>query len=196
MTAQSRSRSMRPPSDHPSSPPEGGYKADPTQGAMLGYQASLPHLPVPPLASTLAKYLETVRPHLTPSEYAHSESAVRAFGASAQAAELQRRLEARAAAAAAAEPATAVVNWLADWWNETAYMAYRDPVVVNVSYFYVHVADPAIRDAPRRAATLLKAMLPFRTLVETCVKPVLFSRVPPFLCSLPLLSSFQCSAGT
>ena len=153
---------MRTPSSS-SSLPE-GYKVDLKQGAMLRYQASLPHLPVPPLASTLAKYLETVRPHLTPSEYAHSESTVRAFGASAQAVELQRRLEARAA-----EPAT--VNWLADWWNETAYMAYRDPVVVNVSYFYVHVADPAIRDAPKRAATLLKAMLPFRTLVETCVRP-------------------------
>jgi Choline/Carnitine o-acyltransferase len=144
-----------------------GYKADPKQGAMLRYQASLPHLPVPPLASTLAKYLETIRPHLTPSEYAHSESVVRAFGTSAQAAELQRRLEARAAAAA--EPG-GMANWLADWWNETAYMAYRDPVVVNVSYFYVHVTDAVIRDAPRRAATLLKAMLPFRTLVETCVK--------------------------
>ena len=153
-----------PPPSGTSGLPE-GYKADPKQGVMLRYQASLPHLPVPPLASTLAKYLETIRPHLTPSEYAHSESTVRAFGASAQAAELQRRLEARAA-----EPAT-TVNWLADWWNETAYMAYRDPVVVNVSYFYVHVADPAIRDAPRRAATLLKAMLPFRMLVETCVKP-------------------------
>jgi hypothetical protein len=144
-----------------------GYKADPKQGAMLRYQASLPHLPVPPLASTLAKYLETIRPHLTPSEYAHSESVVRAFGASAQAGELQRRLEARAVTAA--EPG-GMANWLADWWNEAAYMAYRDPVVVNVSYFYVHVADAAVRDAPRRAASLLKAMLPFRTLVETCVK--------------------------
>lgn len=144
-----------------SSLPE-GYKADPTQGPMLRYQASLPCLPVPPLSSTLAKYLETIRPHLTPAEYARSESTVRKFGASPEAAELQRRLEARAA-----ERGT--VNWLADWWNEVAYMAYRDPVVVNVSYFYVHVADPAVRDAPRRAATLVKAMLPFRTLVETCV---------------------------
>jgi len=113
---------------------------------MLRYQASLPHLPVPPLASTLAKYLETIRPHLTPAEYTRSESTVRAFGASAHAVELQRRLEERAAG---------TVNWLADWWNETAYMAYRDPVVVNVSYFYVHLADPAICDAPKRAATLL-----------------------------------------
>ncbi|KAH9969706.1 acyltransferase ChoActase/COT/CPT [Russula dissimulans] len=140
-----------------SSLPE-GYKADPNQGPMLRYQASLPHLPVPPLASTLAKYLETIRPHLTPAEYARSESTVRAFGASAHAAELQRRLEERAAG---------TVNWLADWWNETAYMAYREPVVVNVSYFYVHVVDPAIRDAPKRAAMLLKAMLRFRALVET-----------------------------
>ncbi len=143
-----------------------GYEADPNQGPMLRYQASLPHLPVPPLTSTLSKYLETLRPHLTPAEYARSESTVRAFGASEQAEELQRRLEARAA--------TTEVNWLADWWNETAYMAFREPVVVNVSYFYVHVpdADEAIRDAPasKRAARLLKAMLPFRTLVETCVK--------------------------
>ena len=71
------------------------------------------------------------------------------------------------------------VNWLADWWNEAAYMAFREPVVVNVSYFYVHVpdadagTDEAVCDArmlaPKRAARLLKAMLPFRTLVETCV---------------------------
>jgi carnitine O-acetyltransferase len=156
-----------------SSLPE-GYNTDPMQGPMLRYQASLPCLPVPPLSSTLAKYLETIRPHLTPTEYARSESAVREFGTSAQATELQRRLEARAA-----QPGT--VNWLADWWNEVAYMAYRDPVVVNVSYFYVHVADPAVRDAPRRAATLIKAMLPFRMLVETCVM---------FLPPLPRLSPF------
>lgn len=137
-----------------------GYKADPKQGPMLRYEASLPHLPVPPLSSTLSKYLETLRPHLTSTEYARSETLVREFGASPRAAELQKRLEARAA-----EPGT--VNWLADWWNDVAYMAYRDPVVVNVSYFFLHMADPAIQDAPKRAATLIKAMLPFRTLVES-----------------------------
>jgi carnitine O-acetyltransferase len=142
---------------------------------MLRYQASLPHLPVPPLSSTLYKYLETLRPHLSPAEYARSESIVRAFGASKQAQELQRRLEARGRASSSDESEGVNVNWLADWWNETAYMAFREPVVVNVSYFYVHVpdadadADEVICDAlaPERAARLLKAMLPFRTLVET-----------------------------
>ena len=140
-----------------------GQKADPKQGAMLRYQASLPHLPVPSLSSTLAKYLKTIRPHLTSAEYARSEAAVREFGASPRAADLQKRLEARAA-----EPGT--VNWLTDWWNDAAYMAYRDPVVINASYFFVHVSDPAIQDAPKRAATLIKAMLPFRTLVERCAR--------------------------
>jgi len=40
-----------------------------------------------------------------------------------------------------------------------AYMAYRESVVVNV----------AIRDAPKRAAMLLEAILRFRALVVTCV---------------------------
>ena len=162
MSVEQRSRMIgQPRSAFSSSSIPEGYKADPNQGPMLRYEASLPHLPVPLLSSTLSKYLETIRPHMTSSEYARSEAAVHEFGASSRGAELQRRLEARAA-----EPGT--TNWLADWWNDAAYMAYRDPVVVNVSYFFLHMADPAIQDAPRRAATLIKAMLPFRTLVERC----------------------------
>ena len=183
------------------SPKSEGYEADPKQGAMLRYQASLPHLPVPPLSSTLTKYIDTIHPHLTPAEYARSESTVRAFGASTQAQELQRRLEARAGGTprAGTVEGTVNVNWLADWWNEAAYMAYREPVVVNVSYFYVHVADQGIRDAPRRAATLLKAMLPIRTLVETCVNVFEFLSCSSFFLHrvlTPCYLSFQCPVGT
>jgi carnitine O-acetyltransferase len=173
MTVQSRRSTHSTSTGSGSTPLPEGYEADPAQGPMLRYQASLPHLPVPPLSSTLSKYLETLRPHLSPADYARSESILRAFGASKQAQELQRRLEARAASSSSSDESEGVVNvnWLADWWNETGYMAFREPVVVNVSYFYVHVpdADEAICDAPapKRATRLLKAMLPFRTLVET-----------------------------
>lgn len=137
-----------------------GYAEDPSQGPMLRFQASLPKLPVPTLASTGAKYIESVRPHLTSSEFATTQSTVNEFLKSSQAAELQKRLEARAA-----EPG--LKSWLSDWWNDAAYMGYRDPVVVNVSYYYVHVQDKRRRDGPKRAASLIKAMLPFRELVET-----------------------------
>ena len=136
-----------------------GYSVDTSVGPMLRFERSLPRLPVPTLSSTAAKYLETVHPHLTPAAYSETKKAVDEFVASDLGKELQRRLEARAA-----EPGRA--NWLADWWNEAAYMGYRDPVVVFVSYFYVHLDDRKTKTAARRAATLLRAMLPFRELTE------------------------------
>lgn len=154
-------QSSAPRRSHPHPLPD-GYVEDLSAGPMLRFQASLPHLPVPPLASTVSKYLESAKPHLSDAEYATTQASAQAFLASPLAAELQRRLEARAA-----DPA--LKNWLADWWNEVAYMGYRDPVVVFVSYFYVHLDDPRTRDPAQRAARLLKAMLPFRALTESYV---------------------------
>lgn len=143
----------------PSVPP--GYVADPSHGPMLTYQSSLPKLPVPTLSSTISKYLETVRPHLTAQEYTSTESAARDFETSELGKELQSRLEARA-------KEEGRESWLSEWWNDAAYMGYRDPVVVFVSYFYVHAMQGEMGPA-KRAAQLVKAMLPFRALVETCV---------------------------
>ena len=136
-----------------------GYAIDPAETPMLRYQASLPRLPVPTLESTCAKYLETVQPLLTPQDYAKTQSSVSSFLASPLAAELQSRLKDRAA-----QPET--LNWLSDWWNDVAYVGNRDPVVVYVSYFYVHLDDPSRKNSAARAASLIKAMLPFRELVE------------------------------
>lgn len=56
---------------------------------------------------------------------------------------------------------------MSEWWNDVAYLAYRDPVVVFVSYFYVHVRDRKRRNGPEMAGALVKAMLPFRQMVES-----------------------------
>lgn len=137
-----------------------GYSIDPKAGPMLRFQASLPRLPIPTISSTAHKYLETVRPHVTPEQYKATQSAVDSFIKSPLAAELQKRLEARAA-----DPG--VKNWLSDWWNDAAYMGYRDPVVVFVSYFYVHLDDPTRRTPAKRAAAFLNALLAFRDLTES-----------------------------
>ncbi|KJA24341.1 hypothetical protein HYPSUDRAFT_524924 [Hypholoma sublateritium FD-334 SS-4] len=153
-------RMLRKSSSSSAPPPPPGYVADPTAPPMLRYQASLPPLPVPELADTCAKYLESVEPLLTPAALARTQAAVADFLASPLAAELQRRLLIRAA-----DPDTP--NWLSEWWNSAAYMGYRDPVVVFVSYFFVHVDDRLRRTPAARAASLLAALLPFRRLVET-----------------------------
>ena len=127
---------------------------------MLRYQASLPRLPVPTLASTASKYLETVKPVVSSSAYARTEALVNEFVKSPQAAELQKRLEGRAGE-------KDVKNWLSEWWNDAAYMGYRDPVVVFVSYFFVHVDDVLRKDQVSRAASLIKAAIPFRDMVES-----------------------------
>ncbi|KAG6826189.1 hypothetical protein H0H87_007715, partial [Tephrocybe sp. NHM501043] len=137
------------------------YTADAAAPPMLRYQASLPHLPVPALDSTLAKYLESVEPLLTPAQLAHTKATAAEFLSSPQAATLQARLQERAASQQHGD------NWLSEWWNDVAYMGYRDPVVVFVSYFFVHLAHPSRTNGPGAAAQLVKAMLPFRALVES-----------------------------
>ena len=94
-----------------------GYSIDTNVGPMLRFEKSLPCLPVPPISSTAAKYLETVRPHLTDAEYAETRKAVDEFVSSSHVAELQERLQKRADSAD---------SWLSEWWNDVAYMGYRE----------------------------------------------------------------------
>lgn len=67
-------------------------------------------------------------------------------------------------------------NWIAQWWDDLAYMSYRDSVVVNVSYYYgfkrlpqaapssgseTSKADPAYV-----AASIVETALEFRNLIS------------------------------
>ena len=94
-----------------------GYFVDTSVGPLLRFEKSLPNLPVPSIASTAAKYLETVRPHLTDAEYTETRKAVDEFVSSSHVAELQKRLQKRA---------EGTDSWLSEWWNDAAYMGYRE----------------------------------------------------------------------
>jgi hypothetical protein len=85
---------------------------------MLRFEPYLPSLPVPPLSHTLPLYLSTLSPHLTAEELAVSKRAVDKFSTSELAQTLQSRLEHRA-------KAEGRDSWLAEWWDEVAYMSYR-----------------------------------------------------------------------
>ncbi|KAJ7319507.1 hypothetical protein OS493_035817 [Desmophyllum pertusum] len=79
-------------------------------------QDKLPSLPVPPLAQTCKKYLESVEPHLTREEYLQTQFLVNEF-ASGVGKDLHRKLEIRG---------KSMRNWLEAWWEDVAYLAPRD----------------------------------------------------------------------
>jgi carnitine O-acetyltransferase len=127
---------------------------------MLRFQDSLPRLPVPTLEETASRYLKSLRPLLNDAELEASTKAVKEFikpGGVGRA--LQDKLVARSKDGKHK-------NWLYEWWNEVAYLAYRDPVVPYVSYFYSHRDDPKRRDPAKRAAAITTAVLNFKTQVD------------------------------
>ncbi|KAK2806609.1 Carnitine O-acetyltransferase mitochondrial [Onygenales sp. PD_10] len=137
-----------------------GYKEDLSKGNMLRFEDSLPRLPVPSLEETGRKYLKSVHPLLTAPEFQKTSKAVEDFiKPGGEGEPLQKRLLARAA-----DPKH--VNWLYEWWNDAAYLAYRDPVVPYVSYFYSYRDDRQRRNPAKRAAAITSSVLEFKRQVD------------------------------
>ncbi|WPG97867.1 Hypothetical protein R9X50_00064900 [Acrodontium crateriforme] len=162
-----------------------GYKEDLSKGAMLRYEDSLPKLPVPTLEETGARYLKSVHPLLNANEYAKTKAAVEDFIAPGSfGRKLQERLEAR-------RNDPKVANWIAEWWDQAAYLAYRDPIVPYVSYFYSHRDDRKRRDPAKRAAAISFAALEFKRLVDTgALEPEYMKKLPMAMSSYKYM--FNC----
>lgn len=157
-----------------------GYKEDLSKGAMLRFEDSLPRLPVPTLEETAKRYLKSVHPLLNKSEFEATTKAVNEFVAPGGVGEtLQKRLLER-------RERPEIKNWLSEWWNDAAYMAYRDPVVPYVSYFYSHRDDRKRRHPAKRAAAISTAVLEFKKAVDSC------SLEPEYMKKLPMaMSSYK-----
>uniref|UniRef100_G3QU77 Carnitine O-acetyltransferase n=1 Tax=Gorilla gorilla gorilla TaxID=9595 RepID=G3QU77_GORGO len=94
-------------------------------GRFKAHQDALPRLPVPPLQQSLDHYLKALQPIVSEEEWAHTKQLVDEFQASGGVGErLQKGLERRA---------RKTENWLSEWWLKTAYLQYRQPVVIYSS---------------------------------------------------------------
>ncbi|KAH8804728.1 acyltransferase ChoActase/COT/CPT [Xylogone sp. PMI_703] len=152
---------MAPVSKRSNSSLPAGYKEDASKGRMLRFEDSLPKLPVPALEETAARYLKSVHPLLTSSEFETTKQAVSDFVKPGSfGTKLQERLLSRAA-----DPKHK--NWIYEWWNDAAYLSYRDPVVPYVSYFYSHRDDRKRRDPSKRAAAITTSVLEFKKQVDS-----------------------------
>jgi carnitine O-acetyltransferase len=93
----------------------------PVGNTTYAHQDSLPTLPVPTLQGTLQKLKTSLEPLAkSEDEYHVTLKKVDAFAVGPGPA-LQKRLEARSA-----EPGRE--HWLEEWWDDIAYMGYRDSV--------------------------------------------------------------------
>jgi carnitine O-acetyltransferase len=131
---------------------------------MYKHEKHLPKLPVPDLRKTCERYLRSVEPLLSSIEYQHTVKCVHEFLKVGGMGEiLQRRLIDRAT--------ITETSWLEDWWNDVAYLGYREPIVIHVNYFYHFMDDPYFlgQDASdiqiRRAALMIDSAWEFRELI-------------------------------
>lgn len=120
------------------------------KGSTFAQQSKLPSLVVPELGATLNKYLQTIKPYCSdPNEYTRQELLCKDF-ADNMGPILQQRL---------VEFSSTKRNWMADFWDNQAYLEYNDPVIPYVSYFYCHrplpVSHKAIESDPLMKATAI-----------------------------------------
>ena len=133
-------------------------------GPLYQHQKTLPRLPVPALSDTLERFLPSALP--LARDDTEKENLLRAAGSFVeQAAVLQQRLEARKDSKENADS-----SWLQHWWGIEGYLKPRDPVVINVSYFF-HFSDDSTLPvatngtaAPNvmRGAAIMTAVAEFR----------------------------------
>lgn len=106
-----------------------------TTAATFSLQHTLPRLPVPSLEATCARYLYSLRPLLTDTEFKESERKVNDFLTSPLSKQLQERL--------IDLERSSTFNWLDDTiWLSKAYHEWREPLLVNSNWYILGIDDP------------------------------------------------------
>ncbi|XP_032274200.1 carnitine O-acetyltransferase isoform X3 [Phoca vitulina] len=130
------------------------------------HQDSLPRLPVPALHQSLDRYLKALQPIVSEEEWAQTKQLVEEFQTAGGVGErLQKGLERRA---------RKTENWLSEWWLKTAYLQYRQPLVI---YSSPGVALPKqdfvdLQGQLRFAAKFIEGVLDFKAMVDNETLPV------------------------
>ena len=161
------------------------------------YQNEVPHLPLPAVPDTLKKLVPTALPlwkESNPSEKSSFLQAVKDFPAQVAKLQLQERLAERR------NNEYSNSSWLQHWWNTLAYLKVRDPVVINVSYFYHFHSDPTLPaleiendlSIPRGAMILYKlAQIRLQVCSATLPPPSIGRKKPIYLCNAQYKYAFH-----
>ncbi|KAI5730027.1 hypothetical protein M8J76_009147 [Diaphorina citri] len=141
---------------------------------LYSYQGSLPRLPLPSVEETTRRYLRSVRPLLSDSDYNRMEQLAAEFQ-NGIAIKLQRYLRLKAWWSS---------NYVSDWWEEYVYLRGRCPLVVNSNFYGIDAIflHPTQKQAAR-AALIIHTCLQYRRLIDRQeLEPILIQGLVP-LCS-------------
>jgi carnitine O-acetyltransferase len=140
------------------------------------HQASLPRLPIPRLESTLTKFLSTVEPLLTSSQFEKTKRIVSEFQ-ERQGPQLQQLLHEYDEECKAQK---SFGSYIEEFWSD-AYLAPNSSVVLNLNPFFLLEDDPdakIAKDQVKRAASLAFNSLMFAaSLKNERMKPDEFKNV-------------------
>jgi len=133
-------------------------------GPLYEAQKTLPKLPIPEIMDTISAFLPTALP-LAESEEEARNLIEKCKSFPAEAENLHKRLIERR------DGEMKDSSWLQLWWNTAGYLQVRDPVTINVSYFF-HFSDDATVGAPldkslgvMRGASMLHSAAEFRKMI-------------------------------
>ena len=132
------------------------YNPTSTTTTLFEKQSTLSKLPIPSIDATLSKYIKSLEPLATPSQLQRTIKIANEFKNDPIAKTLQNRLVERSK-----DP----TGWLAEYWNNYAYLEWRDACAGNVNFFY-HFKDDN-RPQSLRAAVLTREMIGFRQLITS-----------------------------
>ncbi|XP_007502831.1 carnitine O-palmitoyltransferase 1, muscle isoform isoform X1 [Monodelphis domestica] len=149
---------------------------------LYSFQTSLPKLPVPKVAATVHRYLESVRPLLDDEQYYRMEMLAKDFQEKT-APRLQKYLVLKSWWA---------TNYVSDWWEEYIYLRGRSPLVVNSNYYvmdFVFTQHTNIQAA--RLGSVVHAMIMYRRKLDREeIKPVMALGIVP-MCSYQMERMFN-----
>mmetsp|Transcript_26061 Transcript_26061/g.38534 ORF Transcript_26061/g.38534 Transcript_26061/m.38534 type:complete len:740 (-) Transcript_26061:64-2283(-) len=121
------------------------------------YQSRLPRLPVPPLDDTLKKFLDTVQPLLSSTQFAETKEIVKDFKKK-DGAKLQKMLKEY-------DKLTSFGSYVEEFWKN-AYLAPDTSVVLNSNPYFLFEDDPDSKSQIQRASSLTFQSLRFAASVK------------------------------
>ena len=142
---------------------------------LYSFQSSLPHLPVPDLKETVARFVSSARLLQNDEDFAKTEELAKGFLES-EGPKLQWYLKLKSWLAP---------NYVTDWWEKYVYLRGRSPIAINSNYYvldqgYVH---PTSKQESRTAVLIYSMMLYKRSLEDETIPPTMIGEGVVPLCS-------------